>query len=58
MTLHQADFTFNEPGVGGIELDLDPKLTEDQKKDAAIEEIEFAYPTYSDVEVTKIVEIK
>lgn len=57
MTQHHVDFIFNEPGVGGIDLDIDPKLLLAQKEDAAREEIDYVHPTLSDVEITKIVEV-
>lgn len=57
MTKHAITFIAKEPTVGGIEIEVDPFLTEDQKADAAIEEIEFTYPELVDIEVTKISEI-
>ena len=57
MTKHEIDFIAKEPFVGGITMDLDPFLTEGQKEDAAINEIEFAHPELVDVEVTRITEI-
>lgn len=54
MTKHVIDFVAKETHVGGVELDLDPALTDGQKEDEAIAEIEYAHPELADIEVTKI----
>lgn len=54
---YDISFIAKETHVGGIEIDLDPKLTDGEKEDAAIAEIEFAHPDLDDIEVTKIKEL-
>lgn len=53
-TLHQIDFTFVEPGMGGMEMHMDPKLTLEQKMDLAYEELNDLYPEYEDTRILKI----
>ena len=55
-TLHDIDFTFVEPGVGGMEMPMDSTLDYDEKLQLAHDQIAAAYPDYEDVHIVKIVD--
>lgn len=58
MSKHEVSFIAKEPIVGGIEIELDPQLTDELKKDEAINEVEYAHPELEDIEITFIKEVE
>lgn len=53
-TMHDIDFTFVVPGVGGLDMPMDPELSYDEKLELAYDEIRQMHPDYEDVTILKI----
>lgn len=57
MTMHAVDFEYNEPGVGSIEMDLDPSLDKNELEEIALLEVREVHPDLVEVGITTIREI-
>lgn len=51
---YDINFIAKETHVGGIEIELDPTLTDGEKEDLVIAEIEFTHPELDSIEITNI----